>query len=422
VGTLRFVVNEGMIRRVIVEGNDFTQDYVIRREFPQHDGELFDIRKGLKGIVNINSTGLFEYALLDVRYEGDGPLVVLKVEEKSTNNVRIGFHADNERTLQALIDIRDVNVFGSGAELGFTFASSFRNRLSNIEYRATRIFNTLLTFNVRGYYRFDNIFVYTDDPLTTDTRWRRMIMGEYRQIKAGGTATFGAQLERWGNMTIELRMERQEIKFLDGTGYAPEQYKLVSLKAGTTIDTKNRFPFPTSGMMFSISYESANQGLGSDVAFGKLFATYEHYSTVFSNHTFRPKITVGLADATLPLAEHFSWGGLSREAGFFGLREDDTRGRQLFLVSAEYRFHFPFRLIFDTYLRLRYDFGQISSVPEELRLDKFRHGIGAELSLDTPIGPASFGAGHSFFLRRDLLNKPLSTGPVLWYFSIGYGI
>lgn len=418
-GTLRFMLNEGRIRRVIVEGNDFTRDYVIRREFPQQDGELFDVRKALQGIANINSTGLFEYALLDIHYEENRPVVVLKVEEKSTNNIRIGLRADNERSLLGLIDIRDANLFGTGAQLGFTFASSFRNRISHLEYRATRIFNTLLTFNIRGYYRFDDILVYTDDPSTTDTRWKRMTMGKYRQIKAGGAAAFGAQLERWGNVTTELRTEHQEIKFLDGSGYTPEQYRLVSLKFGTTIDTKNRFPFPTEGVMLTVSYESANASLGSDVAFGKLLVSYEHYSTVFSDHTFRPKITLGVADKTMPLAEHFSLGGIQ---SFFGLRENDTRGRQLFLVNAEYRFRLPFRVIFDTYLLFRYDFGQISSVPEELRLDKFRHGIGAELALDTPIGPASFSAGSSFYLRRDLLNKPVSAGPIVFYFSIGYGI
>lgn len=427
-GILRFAINEGRIRRVVVEGNDVTKNYVIRREFPQQDGELFDIAKAVQGIVNVNSTGLFEYTLLDILYEGDRPLVILKVEEKSTNNIRIGIRGDNERSLGGLIDVRDVNLFGSGAELGFTFASSFRNRLSQLEYRATRIFNTILTFNVRGYFRFDDIHVYTNDPSTTDTRWKRTTVGEYRQIKKGGTAAFGAQLERLGNVVGEIRLEEHEIKFLSGGGYTPERYKLVSLKLGTTIDTENRFPFPTSGLAFNISYESALKRLGSEVAFGKLLMTYENYLTAFRNHTFRPKVTVGVADKTAPLADQFSIGGLpAREAQtgeltFFGLREYDTRGRQVFVVNLEYRFLFPFKVVFDTYLRLRYDFGTISSVPEELRLDNFRHGIGAELALATPIGPASFGAGHSFFLRKDLPKKPFSNGPVLFYFAIGYGI
>ena len=104
---------------------------------------------------------------------------------------------------------------------------------------------------------------------------------------------------------------------------------------------------------------------------------------------------------------------------FFGLWEDDSRGRQLFLVNFEYRFHAPFRLLFDTYLGIRYDLGTISAIPEELKLSTFRHGIGTTLSMDTPLGAASFGVGMSFLFRRNLPSEPLSYGPVLFYFSIG---
>ena len=74
------------------------------------------------------------------------------------------------------------------------------------------------------------------------------------------------------------------------------------------------------------------------------------------------------------------------------------------------------------YVRFRYDLGTISTLPEEILLAKLHHGVGAELALDTPIGPASFGAGKSFFIRRELQNNPISAGPVLFYFSIGYGM
>lgn len=418
-GILRFTINEGIIRRVEVEGNHHTENYVIRREFPQEDGELFDIRKVQKGIVNINSTDLFEYVLLDIRYEGAQPVVVLKVEEKNTNNIRIGVHADNERSFQGLIDVRDANLYGSGAELGLTFAASSRNRLYRLEYHANRIFNTILTFNLHGSYRFDDVFVYDNAPTSTETRWERIEIGEYRQIKYGSTLAFGAQLERFGNITTELRLEDHEINPLGGRGDTPDRYKLVSLKLGTTIDTENRFPFPTSGVMLAVSFESAMPQLGSDVVFGKLSLTYENYLTVFQNHTFRPRVTLGVADATMPLAEQFSLGGLN---SFFGLRENDRRGRQLFLVNTEYRFRFPFKIVFETFFKIRYDLGMISSIPEDIQLGKFHHGVGVEFALDTPIGPASFGVGKSFFFQRNLKNKPISSGPMLAYFSIGYGM
>jgi hypothetical protein len=89
-------------------------------------------------------------------------------------------------------------------------------------------------------------------------------------------------------------------------------------------------------------------------------------------------------------------------------------------VSLEYRYRLPMRLIFETYLRVRYDLATISEIPEQIKLSAFRHGIGAELALDTPIGQAAFGAGKSFFPARDLPKNPIQHGPLLFYFVLGY--
>jgi outer membrane translocation and assembly module TamA len=59
-------------------------------------------------------------------------------------------------------------------------------------------------------------------------------------------------------------------------------------------------------------------------------------------------------------------------------------------------------------------------VPEQIKLANFRHGLGAELGLDTPVGPAYFGVGKSFYFSKDLPEYPLQEGPFLFYFRIGY--
>jgi NTE family protein len=127
-------------------------------------------------------------------------------------------------------------------------------------------------------------------------------------------------------------------------------------------------------------------------------------------------VTFGFADATLPIAEQFTLGGYN---SFFGLQEDDSRGRQLFLVNMEYRYQLPFRIIFDTYFKARYDLGTISLVPEELKFNSFRHGLGVEVALDTPLGAVSLGMGKSFFFRQDVPKTPVTNGPLLFYFSVG---
>ncbi|MCX8011371.1 MAG: BamA/TamA family outer membrane protein, partial [Ignavibacteria bacterium] len=111
---------------------------------------------------------------------------------------------------------------------------------------------------------------------------------------------------------------------------------------------------------------------------------------------------------------------LGGQNSFFGLRENDFLGRQLFLASLEYRVLFPFKIFFDTYFKIRYDLGSAWLTPTSIRYKDFRHGIGVSLSFDTPIGPANFSIGRGFFVRNDLLKKPLSFGPYEFYFEIGY--
>jgi NTE family protein len=68
----------------------------------------------------------------------------------------------------------------------------------------------------------------------------------------------------------------------------------------------------------------------------------------------------------------------------------------------------------------RYDLGSIWEVQESIRFKDLKHGIGAALSLDTPIGPADFAVGRSFLFKDDLPDNPISWGDVIFYFSIGY--
>lgn len=126
---------------------------------------------------------------------------------------------------------------------------------------------------------------------------------------------------------------------------------------------------------------------------------------------------IGAADKTLPLSQQFSLGG---QNSFFGMREFEYRGRQIFLSSLEIRYQFPFKIFFDTYFRIRYDLGSIWKEREQIRFKNLLHGIGTTLSFKTPIGPADFSVGKSFYFANNLTNNKLVLGPTFFYFTIGY--
>ena len=414
---LHIRINEGVIHALDVQGGVRTRDAFVLSEFPLRAGDVFQIDRARKGITNIASTTLFDFVYLEVSYDAGQPVITIRLQERPSQLVRIGTRADNERYLQGLLDIRDENFQGSGMDLGMTVAGGQRNIDAELEYRARRLFDSYLTFGVGGFIRTLDSYIYADGSQTEQYHWTRDVAGEYRDIRYGVDLTFGTQLERLGNATLDFILENVRIKSLDRAAALEDQERLALVRLGTIVDTKDRSPFPLTGVGLNISYEFALDALGSTVSYNSLHVMYETYTTWGGRHTFHPRFTMGFADRTVPFAQEFRLGGFD---SFFGTREDDRRGRELLLMNLEYRYFLPIRILFETYLSLRYDLGTINEVPEEIKFSTLRHGLGLQLAFDTPIGQAAVGAGKSFFFNRDLPNDPVLQGPLLWYFEIGY--
>ncbi len=416
-GQLRLVLDEGVINAIKIEGGVRTQDAFVRKEFQVKEGEIFNIDRADHGVAAISSTTLFEYVYLEVGYPAGKPSLTIRLKERPSQLVRLGFRADNERHLQGLLDIRDENFQGSGMELGGTASGGDRNSNFLLEYKAHRLFGTYMSFSANTFYRTYNTYIYENEPVTEENHWDRVQVGEYEDIRYGASVGIGSQLERLGNATAEFTVQNVRLKNIENAASLEERYRLVTVRAGTVVDSKDNYPFANSGIGLSMYYEFASEGLGSEVGYNALSVMWESYATWGSRHTFHPKVTLGFADRTTPLSQQFRLGG--RET-FYGLREDDQRGRELLLLNLEYRLLLPFKLLFDTYWRVRYDLGSISEVPEEIKFSTLRHGIGTELVFRTPIGPASIGVGKSFYLSKDLPQNPIQQGPFLFYFALGY--
>jgi NTE family protein len=423
------ILDEGTIYRIDISGTKKSRDWIIWRELPFNNQSLFNISKVATGISNLYGTNLFEQILVDTHHEdstGKYSVATIKARERSTELIRFGLRVDNERDIQPSIDIRDENLFGAGAELGLLIGGGTHNQTYLGELKMIRIFNSYLTFALRGFYLVRDVNVY-DNVISSDPYlFQREIIGEYREMREGGLASFGTQLERLGSVTVEGRLEKQKVYNIynqtfniDNQPFTDQEFNISSIRFRTNIDTQDKLPYPTDGVVINFSYESALIKLVNAVGFTKMFFSYEEYQTIFKNQTLHPRFMIGVADETLPISEEFSLGG---QENFFGFREDNARGRQLMVASLEYQYKLPFSIFFDTYFKARYDLGAVWLKTEEMRLEDFNHGIGITLGLDTPIGPADFSLGRSFYLRTDLLHHPVSFGPFVLYFSIGYPI
>lgn len=416
-GELSLQFNEGIISEILIEGNDFTDDLFIRREIPLEAGELFRISAVRQALVNLRSTNLFDNIILSVEKKEDKNILVFRVFERISSLVRIGFKIDNENAPQLGVDLRDENLLGVGIELGLMTYLSERERAFILEHKANRIFETYFTYKLTAFHRLNDVLTYRDDIQTTNKRFSRSETGKYRQIFYGGTISLGTQVRRFGNLIFTGKYYKSEVKNIVEGSTSGYEHDIVSLGAFSIIDTQDKFPYTNSGLRIHAGYETGQTFLGGTIGFSNIYLNYKSVFTVLENHTFSAYLNTGFADKTMPLGLHYSLGG---QRSFFGMRENEYRGRQIFQGSLEYRYHLPIQIFFDSYLMLRYDLGSIWLEQEQLRLKDFKHGAGVTLSLNTPIGPADFSLGRSFVFLKEQEKAIISLGEVLFYFSIGY--
>ncbi len=413
---LKIYVDEGMISRIDVAGNDKTNESVITREFNFEEGDFFRVRDVEKGLTNLRSTKLFDNIDVAVKEEDGQNILVINVNEKPSSLLRVSFRSDNEYRAQFGLDLRDENIFGTGTELGLILFGGLENRAYILEQKANRIFDTYFTYKINAFYKFNDIRVYSDVQIENNNNFSREEVGKYRQIFYGLSLGIGSQVGRFGNLIFEGRYQFDEVKNIDNEPIDPYKTKIVSLKISTIIDTQDKYPYPENGVFFSGFYETAASVFGGEVGYSNLGFEYKNYFSISSRSVISPKISFGFADKTLPLSEQYSLGG---QESFYGMNFSEYRGRQIFLTSLMYRYKLPFIIFFDTYLKARYDLGWTWEQQEQIRFKDLRHGIGGAISFDTPIGPAEFAVGRSFLLKKDQPGV-ISWGDVLFYFSIGY--
>lgn len=414
---LSVLFTTGEVDSIIILGNTKTNVDIINREILVKPNQVFEIDDLKQSLINLESTNLFENIFAYYRQERDKENLFFKVKEKNTGLARFGLRTDNERNVQFAIDIRDENFSGTGTEIGGQFFGGLRNHFIGLEHRSNRIFNTYLNYKINLYYSFINRYYYGDSPYNTDTRWERFQVGSYDLRKTGISLAIGSQVEKLGMVFFENRYELARFSPDKIPNETKNDYTFSVVKISSLFDSRDKYPFPTEGIFMNLFFEAALKTFGGKTSFSRIYFEYESNSTYFSRHRITSRVVFGFGDESLPVFEQFRLGG---QNSFFGFRDDDLLGRQILVTSLEYQFFFPFKIFFDTYFKLRYDLGGIWKNAVSIKFNELRHGLGVTLAFDTPIGPADFSIGRSFYIRNDLLKKPLSLGPYMFYFSIGY--
>ncbi|MAT40056.1 MAG: hypothetical protein CL946_10685 [Ectothiorhodospiraceae bacterium] len=416
-GALHLFLDDGRIGRILVEGNTRTDPVVILREFPIAEGEVFTIRDARTGLENISGLNLFHHVDFEIRETDSLPTLVLQVEERSAYTLQFGLHINNERNAQLLTELRDANFFGTGSDLSILFFGGVLNQTYRLRYTTNRLLYTDLRLDAEAYYDTYEYKQYVEVGGLPGNQFDRDVRDTYDRTVYGAKSSVGYYIERFGLVTGGIRYEQQRVEF-DDEERARERHRLVAISVGTTIDTQDKQPYPSEGVYMEAQYTSAQTSLGSEVAFSKFSFQYDLFvSGIDDRLTFHPRVLFGSGDNTMPMAEEFRLGGMRT---FYGARENEYTGRQMFLGSFEIRYLLPVQFLFESYASVRYDLGRTWETPESIKFEALRHGVGFALGLDTPIGPADFAIGKSFYFQ-DNIDFPIVLGSTYLYFSIGVG-
>lgn len=418
-GNLEINFTDGVIKNVEIEGNNSTSKKLIMSETDIPNDKPIKGENLLESLGGVEGTNLFQQVsmYLDYLHKPDPPALIFNVVEKSTRNIRFSFRADNERKLQLYFDFRNLNILNTGNEIALIAQGGLRDRNYQFELKSNRFFGTIFTYNWSVYYRYRDIYNY----IQTNTNEEIFIdnIGEFRDIRFGTSFLLGTQVEKFGTIFGQLIYENLNRESIQGIIPTEGDLKLFKLRVGGRIDTEDIYPFATKGTSFNYIYETSTNQLNNGITFTKLSLDIAHNISLSKLSILRPKFIFGITDKTTPNYEFFSLGG---EDSFYGMREDEMRGRQILLASVEYRYKLPIKLFFDTYLSLRYDLGRTWENTEDIRFKDLQHGIGFATQFDTPIGKTSFSVGRMFIINKGFTSESLIWGPYTFYFSIGYNL
>lgn len=415
---LNIYINSIQIQNIIIKGNTEVHDFQILRELTFKIKEFPDPVKFNQSWSNLISTNLFYSVSFDFILDNqtNNLNLIINVEEKANNIINIGAKTDNERQGQINIDIKKENLFGTGTSAFLNFNGGDRNQFLSFNINNQRIYSTDLGFKLSSYYDVKNIYTYKAVEDLPRNRYENKRDGQMQFERIGAKLNLSSQIDKFGKVYGELRIEKQKTSNLvPNEEPKPMQafYPISTIKVGSILDTEDDNNFANIGSLFYIDFESSIFNNFKDYSFTRV-NFYYHTNIKTRDFVFKPKIQFGAVDETAPLPE---WYGFGNQPIFYGFREEERRGRQIFITSAEARYKLPFKIFFDTYLSTRYDLGTVWALPEDIKFASLRHGLGLSLGIDSPIGPAKLSLGRSFYF----IKNPNTTvvGPLQVYFTIG---
>ena len=393
--------NRVYIRRIVIEGNTRTRDYVIRREMRQLESSPYSLKLVRQSKSRLNRLGFFKNATVDTkRVSVDQVDLVVKVEEQSTGSFSATVGFSQLDGVSFSIGVSERNFIGSGNKLDFNVATSASRKTADIGL-------------TNPYFTSDGVSLGAGFYLS-EIDAEQLRVADYTTNNFGLRTSLGYPLSEHDRLTYGIKLDSQELVCSNSFNTCNEHVDEFGKNSSAAIfslgwshNSTNSFYFPSKGHRTQVSLESVIPGT-SNQPYYKLYMDESWYYPLSENLTFKLKGNVAYGGAfgkinILPFYRNFYAGGIGSVRGFepnsLGenyVEKDDGSSRPIggaVKVATTAAMVLPIPFIEDSSnirMSLFFDAGNVFSDLDQVDVAEFRSAMGVGFSWMTPVGPLAF--------------------------------
>ncbi len=408
--------NPAYVRRVAVEGNDYTYEWVVRDKIFLLPGDVFSRSLLIQSYQSISGLGFFEAPMdppevLPDPATGDVD-IIFHVAERQTGSVNFGTAVGGGTGLSGFLGYDQPNLFGQAKEghIRWDFGR-YQNHLS-LSFQDPALFQSRISGSI-------SIFAGRDRFFSFQTGERR---------RAGMNLRFGFPVpgSLRSRFFVGYGLSRTTYRLREGVddtslfGLPPGTQSTLSLSVVRS--TLNHPLFPTSGARQTVGIDKSGGILGGDGDFWKLTGEGTWWVPVggvgegLGGPSLRFALGLSLrggalfGDASLFPFERFWMGGVQfgqmlrgydetsiTPEGWFPensrlISDIDRLGNAFISLTAEYAARFGDNLSVSVF----YDAGNTWRSPLEVDPAQMYRGAGVGLQIVTPFGPLGLDYAYGF--------------------------
>ena len=391
---ITFQIAEGpevFVERINISGNTRSQEKILRREIPMHEGDLFTTQKLERAKQKLRNLNYFEKVETKTTPGSSKDKIVVNIEvtEKPTGLFSIGGGYSSQDGALGTLDLSQNNFLGRGWQVFLRLRGGASTQQGTVGFTEPWLFDRPLA---AGFDLYNN----------------RRIFNDYTINALGGDVRMGHPLGDYARWNLIYRLEQDDV-----TGVNPNASPELLNAKGTSItsilggnigrDTRDNLIEPTKGNLSTIGADFAGI-LTQDNRYVRLSATTIQHQSLWFGHVLSGRLGTGYefgwSDKPVPLFERFYLGGPNSIRSFklrqISPRDDSgTRIGGNFQVLGNVEYTIP--TFYGVKLAVFFDAGNVygpdNHLGQKIDLTNLKYAVGMGLRWNSPFGPIRIDYG-----------------------------